>query len=91
MLGLVERIGFASFRRVAPAADTGARSAVRRIPSAPRRFPEERRVPLMRGSLSHIMRRIEAFSSEAISGVPLNTTTTTTSFLIILLMFVDQH
>lgn len=70
MLGLVKRIGFASFRRVAPAADTRARSAVRRIPSAHWRFPEERRVPLMRGSLSHIMRRIEAFSSEAVSDVP---------------------
>lgn len=71
---LVERIGFASFRRVAPAADARARSAVWRIPSAAWRFPEERRVPLVRGSISHIMRGIEAFSSEAISDVPWKTT-----------------
>lgn len=71
---LVERIGFASFRRVAPAADTRARSAVRRIPSAPWRFPEERRVSLVRGSISRIMRGIEAFPSEAISDVPWKTT-----------------
>lgn len=73
MLGLVERVGFASFRRVASAADTRARSAVRRIPSAHWRFPEERRVSLMRGSLSHIMRGMEAFSPEAVSDLPLKT------------------
>lgn len=70
----MERIGLASFRRVAPAADTRARSAVWRIPPAPGRFPEERRVPLVRGSISCIMRRMEAFSSEAISDVPWKTT-----------------
>lgn len=87
---LVERVGFASFRRVAPAADTRAGSAVRRIPSAPWRFPEERRVPLVRRSISHVMRRVEAFSSEAISNVPWKTTKTY-NYLGYRSVFMEQH
>lgn len=71
MLRLVERVSFASFWRVASTTDTGARSAVWRILSAYRRVSEKSSFSFMRRSVSHIMRRVETFSSDAISHVPL--------------------
>ena len=67
----MEGIGFASLWRVAPAADTGARPAVWRVPAARGRVSEERGVSLVRGPVSHMMGGVEAFSSKAVSRVPL--------------------
>lgn len=71
VLRLMEGVCSASFWRIASTAETGARSAVWGVLPAYRWFSENRSVPFMGRSFSWIMRRVETFSSKAISHVPL--------------------
>lgn len=71
VLRRMEGMCSASFWRIASTAETGARSAVWGVLPAYRWFSENRSVPFMGRSFSWIMRRVETFSSKAISHVPL--------------------